>query len=480
MTPLFTKLKEHAASNPFPFHIPGHKKGKGMDAEYAEFVGSNVLSIDLVSIPPLDDPHQPNGVIQEAQNLAAQAFGADHSFFCVQGTTGAVMMMILSVCSPGDKIILPRNVHKSILSAVIFSGAHPIFIHPQMDSRLGIAHGITTDDIEKAIQQHLDAKAVLIINPTYFGVASNLKEIVDMVHSYRIPVLVDEAHGALTHFHEELPMSAMEAGADLAATSVHKLGGSLTQSSILNMREGLVNPHYVQLINSMITTTSSSYLLLSSLDIARRHLAMHGKEIIGNTLALARNARWRINQIPGLSCFGKEYLSQDGLYDLDETKLFIHLEGLRISGRETEKWLRKEFNIEIELSDLYNILCLITTGDTRETVDILIYALQTLSDQFYSPGLNKSLEITLPEIPKQIQSPREAFYSETVSVPLDQAAGEVSGEFLMTYPPGIPIFIPGEEITDQNIRYLQKHIDAGLSVHGTMDRSARTIRVVRY
>lgn len=477
--PIFTKLKEHAASNPFPFHIPGHKKGKGMDSEFREFIGPNALSIDLPSIKPLDDPHQPNGIIHEAQTLAAKAFGADYSFFCVQGTSGAIMIMILSVCSPGDTILLPRNVHKSVLTAIILSGANPVFIHPRLDEQLGIAHGITTEDIETTLLQHPDAKAVLVINPTYFGIASNLKEIVDTVHRHHIPVLVDEAHGALTHFHPELPMSAMEAGADLAATSVHKLGGSLIQSSLLNMRTGLISPDYIQSIIGMITTTSSSYLLLSSLDTARRHLAINGNRIIEETLSLARYARRKINKIPGLSCFGREYLDKNALYDLDETKLFIHLEGLSLSGYEAEGWLREEFNIEIELSDIYNILCLITTGDTKETVDILLYALQHLSEKYLSADQKTDIEITLPGIPELHKSPRDAFYSQTVSIPLHKAIGKISGEFLMIYPPGIPIFIPGEKITEQNIHYIQKHINAGLSVHGTTDRSAKTIRVLK-
>lgn len=279
-TPLFTALKAHAERNPVQFHIPGHKKGVGMDPEYRAFIGDNALSIDLINIAPLDDLHQPTGVIEEAQRLAADAFGADHTFFSVQGTSGAIMTMILTVCSEGDKIIVPRNVHKSVMAAIIFAGAKPVFLSPVRDENLGIDHGVTTRSVKRALERHPDAKAVLVINPTYYGVCANLKEIVDIVHGYNIPVLVDEAHGVLIHFSDQLPMSAMQAGADMAATSVHKLGGSMTQSSVLNIQGNLVSYRRAKTIISMLTTTSTSYILLASLDTARRHLALNGREMV--------------------------------------------------------------------------------------------------------------------------------------------------------------------------------------------------------
>src|ERR1700730_748941 len=324
-TPLFSALLHHAEQNPIQFHIPGHKKGVGMDPEFRAFIGDNALSIDLINIAPLDDLHQPTGVIEEAQILAADAFQADYTFFSVQGTSGAIMTMIMSVCTEGDKIIIPRNVHKSVMSAIIFSGAKPVFISPTSDPNLGIDHGITLSSVRKALLKHPDAKAVLVINPTYYGVCTNLKEIVDLVHTYNIPVLVDEAHGVLIHFHDKLPLSAMQAGADMAATSVHKLGGSMTQSSILNIRGSLVNPSRVQTIISMLTTTSTSYILLASLDTSRRHLALHGQEMAEKTIILAQYTREEINKIPGLYCFGSEILGGEATFSYDPTKITIQV-----------------------------------------------------------------------------------------------------------------------------------------------------------
>lgn len=480
-TPLFTGLLEHVNRNPVQFHIPGHKKGTGMDPEFRNFIGDNALSIDLINIGPLDDLHHPHGMIKEAQLLAAEAFGAEYTFFSVQGTSGAIMTMIMSVCSPGDKIIVPRNVHKSIMSAIIFSGATPIFIHPVIDPELGISHGITTDAVEKALKAHPDAKGVLVINPTYFGISANLEKIVDIAHSYGVPVLVDEAHGVHIHFHDELPMSAMQAGADMAATSVHKLGGSMTQSSVLNVRGNLVSPKRVQSIISMLTTTSTSYLLLASLDVARKQLATKGYDLIDRTIKLANETRKKINDIKGIHCVGPEILGTKATYDFDPTKMIISVKDLGITGYQVEVWLRENYNIEVELSDLYNILCIISIGDTKETTGILIEALQQLSITYLADKQieNKKISVHIPDIPTLALSPRDAFYAETEVIPFKKSAGRIIAEFVMVYPPGIPIFIPGEIITEDNIAYIQENIDVGLPVQGPEDETFHSIRVIK-
>ncbi|WP_219836400.1 aminotransferase class I/II-fold pyridoxal phosphate-dependent enzyme [Paenibacillus sp. R14(2021)] len=476
-TPLFTALREHAAKDPVQFHIPGHKKGVGSDSEFREFIGDNALSIDLINIAPLDDLHQPTGVIEEAQKLAADAFGADYTFFSVQGTSGAIMTMILSVCSPGDKIIVPRNIHKSIMSAIIFAGARPIFISPARDANLGIDHGITTRSVQRALDRHHDAKAVLVINPTYYGACADLKEIVDLVHSYDIPVLVDEAHGVLIHFHEKLPMSAMQAGADMAATSVHKLGGSMTQSSVLNVRSERINQKRVQTIISMLTTTSTSYILLASLDTSRRNLAINGHDIAERAIKLAQHAREEINNMPGLYCIGEEILGTEATYDYDQTKLTIHVRHLGITGYETENWLREHYNIEVELSDMYNILALVTPGDTEESLGKLLTALRDLAEQHHINEANE-LVVKIPEIPHLSLTPRDAFYADTEVVPFKESAGRIIAEFIYVYPPGIPILLPGEVISQTNIDYIIDHVEVGLPVKGPEDRSIQFVKVI--
>ncbi|WP_368859048.1 aminotransferase class I/II-fold pyridoxal phosphate-dependent enzyme [Cohnella sp. GbtcB17] len=477
-TPLFDALLRHKERNPVQFHIPGHKKGAGMDPEFRSFVGQNVLDIDLINIAPLDDLHQPVSVILEAQRLAADAFGADATFFSVQGTSTAIMAMILSVCGHGDKIIVPRNVHKSILSAIIFAGARPVFLSPARDRNLGIDHGVTTQSVRRALERHPDAAAVLVINPTYYGVCANLKEIVDLVHEYDIPVLVDEAHGALIHFSDELPLSAMAAGADMAATSVHKLGGSMTQSSVLNVKGALVNIQRVQTILSLLTTTSTSYPLLASLDAARRHLATNGRELAAGAVARASQARAEINAIAGLYCFGEDILGEEATFDYDPTKLTIHVRHLGITGYDAENWLRDRYRIEVELSDMYNILCLVTPGDDDESMGILLAALRELSNTYMGKGEIKELVVEIPQIPHLSLTPRDAFYGETEIVPFRASAGRIIAEFIYVYPPGIPILLPGEVISQDNIDYIVDHLEVGLPVKGPEDRNVEFVKVI--
>lgn len=478
-TPLFTKLVEHASRNPIQFHIPAHKKGVGMPNEFSEFIGPNALSIDLINIAPLDDLHSPKGVIKEAQELAARAYGADHTYFSVQGTSGAIMTMIMAAVGPGEKIIVPRNAHKSILSAIILSGAHPIFMHPEIDPEIGIAHGVSLDTVRVTLDANPDAKAVVLINPTYFGVSADLKSVVDLAHSRGIPVLVDEAHGALFGFHEDLPLSAMQAGADMAATSVHKLGGSMTQSSILNVREGLISPEHVQSVLSMLHTTSTSYLLLASLDVSRKNLAMHGHELITRTIDLANDARQRINAIEGMHCFGEEILKNSATFAHDPLKINVTVKDLGLTGWEVEKILRADHNIEVEMSDLYNILCIITFGDSQETIDILVNALAEIAVK-YRREVQKFKQVKYPSTPLLALSPRDAFYNkQTEIVPLAEAAGRIIAEFIMVYPPGIPIVMPGEVVTADNIDYIVEHVREGLPVQGPDDPNIEFVKVLK-
>lgn len=478
-TPLFTGLLAHAARNPLQFHIPGHKKGAGMAPELRRFLGENALSIDLINIAPLDDLHHPHGMIAEAQRIAAEAFGADHCLFSVQGTSGAIQTMVLASVGPGEKIAVPRNVHKSVMSAIVMAGALPIYMAPELDPNLGIAHGVTVETVRATLQAHPDLKALLIINPTYYGVATDLKTIVDLAHQRGVPVLVDEAHGVHVHFHERLPLSAMQAGADMAATSVHKLGGSLTQASVLNVREGLVSVARVQAVFSMLQTTSTSYLLLASLDVARKFLATQGRYLIDKALGLARYARAAINRIPGMYCLGADIIGHTSArFEYDPTKLCVSVKDLGIAGSEVEQILRQDYNIEIELSDLYNILCIITFADTRPEVDRLLDALRNIAAHHYREQPARRIRVTQPEMAPLVMSPRDAFYAPTEAIPLFEAEGRVCAEFVMVYPPGIPVFAPGEVVTGENIHYIMECVEAGLPVQGAEDETLKYLRVV--
>ncbi|QXM05509.1 aminotransferase class I/II-fold pyridoxal phosphate-dependent enzyme [Crassaminicella indica] len=453
-TPLFDALKAYHERGVIPFDVPGHKHGNGIP-EFAEFVGKKVLEIDVNSMKPLDNISNPISVIKEAEELMANAYWADHSFFIVNGTSSAVQAMIMSVCQPGDKIILPRNAHKSAINGLILSGALPVYIQPETNEELGIAMGVSVDSVERAIAKNPDAKAVFIINPTYYGAVSDLENIVKLAHKHGMAVLVDEAHGAHFRFSNDLPMEAMELGADMAAVSLHKTGGSLTQSSVLLLNEGLIDKNTVKTILNLTQTTSASYLLMSSLDVARKMLATKGDTVLSKILELTREARDQINKIDGLYAFGKELIGTPGVFSFDETKLGVNVTGLGLTGFEVYDILRDEYNIQVELGDVLNILAIVSVGDTEESLKALVDALKDISEKYRG---SKKTQIKYAKIalenPEVIVSPRNAFYTRKKFIKLEEAEGEISGESIMAYPPGIPIVTPGERISKEMIHYI--------------------------
>lgn len=463
---------------PIQFHIPGHKRGRAMESQFQSFIGQNALAMDLINIAPLDDLHHPTGPIKQAQELAAQAFGADATYFSVQGTSTAIMTMVLASVGPGDTILVPRNVHKSVLTAIILADARPIFLHPEVDLELGIAHGLSVETVAQGLLDYPEAKALVVINPTYFGVSADLTKIVALAHAHDVAVLVDEAHGVNMCFHEGLAASAMQAGADMAATSVHKLGGSLTQSSILNVRRGRIDPRHVQVVMSMLTTTSTSYLLLASLDAARKELALHGHAHVERAIVLANQTRRAINAIDGLYCVGDEILQSSATFALDPTKLTVCVKELGLRGYDVERMLREEFNIEVELSDLYNILCITSWGDDEEDLARFVAALSTIAASSRQRTSTQTIEVHLPSMPELRMTPRDAFYAKTETVPLADSVGRTIAEMIMVYPPGIPILLPGECVTQHNIDYIEENLRAGLPVQGPDDPEIRFIKVV--
>ena len=450
-TPLFDAMKEYHKNQIIPFDVPGHKHGRGL-AEFGKYFGARILELDVNSMKCLDNISNPVGVIKEAEELMAEAYSADHAFFLVNGTTAGVQAMILSACMPGEKIILPRNAHKSAINGLIISGAVPVYLQPEIDDRLGISLGVTVESVEKAIIENPDAKAVFIINPTYYGMVSDIKRIIEIAHGHGMAVLLDEAHGAHFNFNEELPMSGLSAGADMAAASLHKTGGSLTQSSVLLMNDGLIDPVRVKTNLNLMQTTSASYLLMGSLDLARKNLAVDGKSELRRTIELARKARKAINGMPGLYAFGDEMVGRPGVYGFDETKLGIHFADAGISGLEAYYILREEFGIQLELGDAYNALAVLSIGDRSEDIDKLLEALEKILDGERGEKLPYVKKIL--HNPDVIVAPRNAFFSRKKRVPLKDSTGEISGESIMSYPPGIPIVVPGERITLQMIEHI--------------------------
>lgn len=473
--PIYEALENLQSMRLVPFDVPGHKRGRG-NPELTALLGERCMNLDVNSMKCLDFLCHPVSVIRDAEELAAEAFGAAHAFLMVGGTTSAVQSMVLTVSKKGEKIILPRNVHRSVMGAMVLNGALPVYVDPESDDNLGISLGMSVEGVKKAILANPDAKAVLVNNPTYYGICSNLKEIVKLAHEHGMLCIADEAHGTHFYFGEDMPVSAMAAGADMAAVSMHKSGGSLTQSSILltgpAMHEG-----YVRQIINLTQTTSASYLLLSSLDISRRNLALRGKEAFARVTRLARYARDEVNEIGDYYAYGKELINGDSIFDFDETKLSINTLNVGLAGIEVYSLLRDEYDIQAEFGDLGNLLAYISIGDRPREIERLIGALAEIRRRFKKDkaGLMKQEYID----PIVMVSPQEAFYADKISLPLDQTEGRICSEFVMCYPPGIPILAPGEKVTRQILDYIRYAKEKGCSMTGPEDADIERLNVLK-
>ena len=472
--PIYEALQKFRNMRVVPFDVPGHKHGRG-NPELTAFLGQQCVAVDVNSMKPLDNLCHPVSVIREAEMLAADAFGAANAFLMVGGTTSSVQSMILSACKRGDKIILPRNVHRSVINALVLCGAVPVYVNPEVDTRLGISLGMEREQVQKAISENPDAVAVLVNNPTYYGICSDIKATVKMAHDAGMLCLADEAHGTHFYFGENMPVSAMAAGADMSAVSMHKSGGSLTQSSLLLTGENINSGHVRQIIN-LTQTTSGSYLLMSSLDISRRNLALRGREVFAKVVSMANYARDEINSIGGYYAFGSELINGNSIFDFDRTKLSVYTRDIGLAGIEVYDILRDEYDIQIEFGDIGNILAYLSMGDRPQELERLVSALaeiRRLYEKDKSGLLNQ--EYIDPEV---VTSPQEAFYARKKSVPIKESAGLVCSEFVMCYPPGIPILAPGERITKEILDYILYAKEKGCSMTGPEDPDILNINVL--
>ncbi len=473
--PLYAALENFRKKRIVPFDVPGHKRGRG-NPELVQLLGEKCVGLDVNSMKPLDDLCHPSSVIREAEDLAAAAFGAAPSFFMVGGTTSSVQNMIFSVCKEGDKIIMPRNVHKSAINALVMCGAIPVYVNPEVDKRLGISLGMEPKKLLQAVEDNPDAVAVLVNNPTYYGICSDLKSIVKIAHEYGMKVLVDEAHGTHFSFNDDLPVSGMAAGADMSAVSMHKSGGSLTQSSLLLLNKSMNADHVRQIIN-LTQTTSASYLLMASLDISRRNLALNGKNSFAKVMQMASYAREEINDIGDYYAYGRELINGTSVYDFDVTKLAVYTRDLGLAGIEVYDILRDEYDIQIEFGDISNMLAYISIGDRLQDIERLVGALDDIKRLFKrdKAGMLSAEYVN----PKVAVPPRKAFYSEKISLPLRAAEGKICTEFVMCYPPGIPILAPGELITKEIIEYILYAKSKGCSMQGTEDFEVERLNVLK-
>ncbi|HEY9653419.1 MAG TPA: aminotransferase class I/II-fold pyridoxal phosphate-dependent enzyme, partial [Coleofasciculaceae cyanobacterium] len=382
--PLLETLQACAQrKNHAPFYAPGHKRGQGIPQPLSDLLGMSVFRADLPELPDLDNLFAPEGVIQEAQELAAAAFGAEKTWFLVNGSTSGVIASILATCGTGDKIILPRNIHQSAIAGLVLSGAIPVFINPEYDPTTDLAYSITPTAVAAALQHHPDAKAVMMVYPTYEGVCGDVKAIAHLAHQHHIPLLVDEAHGAHFAFHPDLPPSALSLGADLAVQSTHKVLGAMTQASMLHIQGNRVDAQRLSKALQLLQSTSPSYLLLASLDAARQQMALYGEQLMSRTLQLADEARTKINQITGLSIL--EPIKSPGCFACDRTRLTVRVSGLGLSGFEADEIFHQQLGVTAELPTLQYLTFIISLGNTETDIQQLVQAFTKIAQNNYPP-----------------------------------------------------------------------------------------------
>lgn len=476
-TPLLDTLLSHAKRKVISFHTPGHKNGKGVDAKLANFTGRNMFAMDVTVFPEVDSLHDPIGPIKKAQLLMARAYNVEQSFFLVNGSTVGNMAMILSTCRPGDSIILSRNAHKSTLGGIVLSGVWPIWVQPSIDQNLDIIFDSTPEQIEQILKQYPEAKAVYVTSPTYNGITTNLKRIAEICHARGKVLLVDEAHGAHLRFHPDLPMSAVDAGADLVVQSTHKTLSAISQGSVLHFNSKLVELSRVRQIVSMLQSTSPNYLTLASLDLARWQMMNQGGKILSRVIRDAEQARKSINHLKNFSCFTRTEI-RGREYDLDVTKLTINVTRSGYSGYEISEILAKDYHIQVDAADLFNLIAICGTGTTKQDLDALVRALQKIDQMKQGEAQNWVLNI--PSLSTElVMNPRDVFLLyRSKRVPLKKAIGHISAQPLTPYPPGIPVLIPGERITREIVEYLEDLTERAVRVSGQEAEALRTVKVV--
>jgi arginine/lysine/ornithine decarboxylase len=476
-TPLLDVLLSRAKRKVTSFHTPGHKNGQGVDKKLTNFTGRDLFALDVTVFPEVDSLHDPTGPIRKAQQLFAKAYGVEHSFFLVNGSSVGNMAMVMSTCRPGDSIIISRNAHKSTLGGIILSGVWPIWIQPTIDQNLDIIFDATPEQVEKALKQFPEAKAVFVTSPTYNGVATNLKRIAEICHAKGKVLLVDEAHGAHLHFHDKLPMSAVDAGADMVVQSTHKTLSAISQGSVLHYNTKNVDMSRLRKILSMLQTTSPNYMTLASLDLARKQMVTEGEKILDRLIQNTERARNEINHLKNFTCLTRAEITGRG-FDLDMTKITINVTRTGYPGQRISEILAKDYNIQVDAADLFNLIAITGTGTTKQDLDRLVAALSEIDHMKQGEAQNWVLQI--PSLSTElVMNPRDVFLLyRSKRVPLRKAIGHISAQTLTPYPPGIPVLIPGERVTAEIVEYLEDLTERAVRISGQEAEALRTVKIV--
>ncbi|CAF3441455.1 unnamed protein product [Rotaria socialis] len=480
--PFLESLLREKNFRPISFHMPGHKGTKEHHPMLLDYFGCNLNAADLVEINQnIDYLHSPKGALLKAQKLAAAAYGADETFFLINGSTVGNMAAIMSVVGPGQKIIMPRASHRSVYGAIVLSGAIPVYIEPDYHPDIGFPLAVSVQAVEVLLEKHPDVVAIHLTSPNYYGVLSDIGAICKLAHSHKVALLVDEAHGSHLGLHPDWPKSAVSLQADIIVHSTHKTQGSLTQSAMLHLNNnGLVNRTRVAQMLSLLQSSSPSSILLASLDEARMQMATEGRARLTITLALAQKARDAIRKTDGLWCYGDELIGVTGIFAIDPSKLIIRVNDIGLSGFKASEILRNEYKVDVEFADLRQIICSLTIADTESTTDLLIDALNHLSKHHRQTHHTDFMLIKLPNgLPRSVINVRDAYFTtKTRRVSLDEGVGHVLVESIIPYPPGVPLLVPGEIMEQHHLDFLRYFLDKGGYLVGMADPNFRTVSIV--
>ncbi|MGD1907748.1 MAG: aminotransferase class I/II-fold pyridoxal phosphate-dependent enzyme [Leptolyngbyaceae cyanobacterium] len=486
-TPLLSALANAARSQHIALHTPGHKSGRGASPALIDLVGLAALKADLPEIPGLDNLFAPEGPIRTAQALAADAFGAEKTWFLANGSTSGIEAAILATCGPGDRVLIPRNVHQSVLSGLVLSGAVPIYLNPTYSADWDLALGVTSEAIEAALVAFPQIKAVVVVSPTYEGICSDIAAIAAVVHRYDAVLLVDEAHGPHLHFHPDLPEDAIAAGTDLAVQSTHKVLSAFTQAAMVHVQGKRINRDRLRRALAMTQSSSPNYLLLASLDAARQQMATGGKALLSQTLDWVMELRARHSTLTPIRTLEPDDIAVKGAanpkqFSLDLTRFTVDVAPLGITGFTADEYLH-QLGVTVELPTLTHLTSIFTLGNTAADGEQLLAALRTLVEQAYTlesfcHKRMARLKQPFPRLSQPPMTPREAFFAPQGTVPTSSAEDYLRPVALCPYPPGIPVVLPGEVITAEAISHLQAVHQAGGVITGIADRTLATLQVV--
>lgn len=456
--PIYNAIKVYTGSRPVPFHMPGHKLGRGIPADFLK----DIAKLDLTEIPGMDNLHHPSGTIKEAQELTAAAFGADRSYFLVNGSTCGIHSIISTVCNPGDSLIVGRDSHKSVFDGMMLTGVKPVYIMPEYNTCFAVNTGIPAERVDEALAANPDAVGVLLTRPNYYGICSDIERIAGIVHAYDKILIVDEAHGSHLRFSKRLPVCAMDAGADICVQSAHKTLAAFTQGAYLHVKSDRIDTERLEFNLGIFQTSSPSYIIMAFLDIAREIMYQTGREYLDRLIDLISLNKASFDY-SGVSFL---YDGNSGIFKTDTTRMTINVRNLGITGYEAEKILREIYNVQVEMSDFYNIVCIATVADTADSLESLFSSLHGLEGRYAGNHPLKGPVCTGLKKPAKMLDMKEAMQAGTVRISLNKAAGRICGRIVAPYPPGIPVLCPGELITSETVEFLLDIINSGGIVKG--------------